>query len=755
MQTHAGIVLAFALLGIPNVILAQSASQAITVEDLVRFATIGDPRSLDWNDINNKIVTFSPNGERVAVVVRRGNPEQGTNDATLLLYRTVDLLHDGRPETVAEFASPTKHQPIAYVRWLADNETLVFAGTRGEQPSQVYRFNLRRRELGELTQVTAQLLWYDITRSGERLVTVSERRRQPPAEDRACKRSGCRIMADTLYEAEHGIAAGSTPLSVHDLRIGETKRIANPEATDDAIEGCTETWHMSISPDGRFAVRVCVVKVNELPAFWGDYTVDPELPLCWEQRNNWCYRRVVLIDLESGATVALSNTPHVSFDVNPLWIDGGRHVIFSGALEPLTGIDAGERTQRAATFAVLLVDPLTRETTRVARLDPKAARVTAASWDQATQTLFVETEDADRKALPGACFRRDGARWSKMTRMPATVVADRGTQGPGVELVIEQSLNDRPVLVAVDKKTGAKRRVLDPNPWLTDRQLGRVEAITWESKDGSTWRGGLYYPANYIPGVRYPLTLQTHGFEPKQFSLHGIARNFAGEALAAHGIAVLQVNENYRDLIGQQAEWSIVQAGHEGAIDHLDRLGIIDRNRVGIQGWSRTGTHVGHMLTRSSYPFAAGVLTATADIGWLWYLSAGAPPVIDALFGAAPFGEGLKAWFEYSPTFNLDRVHTPMLMWGEGAVWGLWDWYAGLRRLGRPVEYWISPDGTHDVFQVGQRIKSNQLLVDWFRFWLKGEEDSDPAKSDQYHRWRQLREQHEADRAPLKNAASD
>jgi hypothetical protein len=29
-------------------------------------------------------------------------------------------------------------------------------------------------------------------------------------------------------------------------------------------------------------------------------------------------------------------------------------------------------------------------------------------------------------------------------------------------------------------------------------------------------------------------------------------------------------------------------------------------------------------------------------------------------------------------------------------------------------------------------------LVDWFRFWLKNEEDPDPAKAEQYKRWREL-----------------
>ena len=38
-----------------------------------------------------------------------------------------------------------------------------------------------------------------------------------------------------------------------------------------------------------------------------------------------------------------------------------------------------------------------------------------------------------------------------------------------------------------------------------------------------------------------------------------------------------------------------------------------------------------------------------------------------------------------------------------------------------------------------ERMISQGGTVDWFRFWLKGEEDPDPAKAEQYTRWRELR----------------
>jgi hypothetical protein len=75
---------------------------------------------------------------------------------------------------------------------------------------------------------------------------------------------------------------------------------------------------------------------------------------------------------------------------------------------------------------------------------------------------------------------------------------------------------------------------------------------------------------------------------------------------------------------------------------------------------------------------------------------------------------------------------------GDGLL-GVWDWYAVLRRLGKPVEFWATSDGTHDVYKVPQRILLGDLLVDWFDFWLNDHEDADAGNAAQYKRWRELR----------------
>ncbi len=48
-------------------------------------------------------------------------------------------------------------------------------------------------------------------------------------------------------------------------------------------------------------------------------------------------------------------------------------------------------------------------------------------------------------------------------------------------------------------------------------------------------------------------------------------------------------------------------------------------------------------------------------------------------------------------------------------------------------------DGAHELEKPWDRMISQGRNVDWFVFWLKGEEDPDPVKKEQYARWSMLR----------------
>lgn len=74
----------------------------------------------------------------------------------------------------------------------------------------------------------------------------------------------------------------------------------------------------------------------------------------------------------------------------------------------------------------------------------------------------------------------------------------------------------------------------------------------------------------------------------------------------------------------------------------------------------------------------------------------------------------------------------------------MWEPYAGLHFLHKPVDLVMLNTAEHVLTNPAVRLVSQGGSVDWFSFWLKGEEDPDPSKADQYVRWRELRKLQEA-----------
>jgi hypothetical protein len=200
----------------------------------------------------------------------------------------------------------------------------------------------------------------------------------------------------------------------------------------------------------------------------------------------------------------------------------------------------------------------------------------------------------------------------------------------------------------------------------------------------------------------------------------------------------------------------------ESAIDELDRRRLIDRNRVGVTGFSRTVFHGEYLLTHSSYPFGAAVMADGIDFGYVgcvYYMVPNFSSTCEAMNGGLPWGQSLENWVKTSPPLRLDKVRTPILLQSITGPLVEWEVYAGLQWLKKAVELVnFYPEGEHELVRPQQRYLSQQSVVDWYCFWLKGEEDPDAAKTGQYARWRELRKlvgQHGKTPASDVNAVSD
>ncbi len=59
---------------------------------------------------------------------------------------------------------------------------------------------------------------------------------------------------------------------------------------------------------------------------------------------------------------------------------------------------------------------------------------------------------------------------------------------------------------------------------------------------------------------------------------------------------------------------------------------------------------------------------------------------------------------------------------------------------GKAIEMHVFPDDTHALIQPIHMLVNFERQIDWFKFWLKHEEDTTPSKRAQYDRWNRLRE---------------
>jgi dipeptidyl aminopeptidase/acylaminoacyl peptidase len=218
---------------------------------------------------------------------------------------------------------------------------------------------------------------------------------------------------------------------------------------------------------------------------------------------------------------------------------------------------------------------------------------------------------------------------------------------------------------------------------------------------------------------------------------------FAARHLASVGFVVLQIKKKPDTL--SEADPQVHLEGYRSAIESLDTIGMVDRHRVGVVGFSWTCWYAVNALIKDPKLFAAATIADGLDNSYMQYLifGVGAYPILrqmERIRETSPFGDGLKKWMEEAPGFHLDRVQSPVRIEAinPGSVLQEWELYASLRIQNKPVDLVYFPHGTHIHQKPLERLESQQGTVDWFRFWLQGYEDLDPAKQTQYERWRVL-----------------
>jgi dipeptidyl aminopeptidase/acylaminoacyl peptidase len=721
-----------------------------TEEDAIRMVRIAGPGSINSyaGTLTEDFAYFSPDEKQFVIVLKKGNLERNTNEYSLLLFKTSEAFASPKPAVIATLSSSSNREAITDVAWLADNDTILFRGENASETSQLYAVSAKSGALRKLTNHPTNLIEFSPDALGHTIVYAAEKPKPKVLTDQSA-REGVVVANEDMSELLMGVRTDEIrDLFLLDTRTGQSHPLPIAPGLKGTFAG--NYLQFSLSPDGRHLAA----KLNllEVPASWRDYRqpllariLDRTLP---KNSLTWMFRYAV-VDTESGDGRVLLDGPVSYYGSDVVWGNNSKSVVLTGVLLPLD-IAAGN-PKRLANPAVVAVD---LESLAFDVLSDDDLRFVHRERDGKEVTFETRPAVAAGSSREFRYFREAGTHWVK---------DESGTPAvPPIVVAAQQDLNTPPKITVSNLQTGGKATLLDPNPQFREIEFGRVEEITFVGAEHKNVHAGLYFPPGYVEGQKYPLVVQTHGFDPKAFWIDGsFTTAFAAQALAGRGFLVLQVPDIH-DWDETPAEAPNMMETLERAVEYVAGLGCLDRDRLGITGFSRTGFYVHYMLAHSKLHFGAAIVGDGSDGGYsqyLQFLNAHQFTASDSemLNGGMPFGSKLLFWLRRSPEFSLDLVKTPLMLQSNTPEFlaTMWAPYVGLKRLGVPVELVFFPAGTHIMEKPWDRLVSQGAAVDWFAFWLKGEESAEPGKAQRYRRWEALQSlETEASHSALKRQPS-
>ncbi|MEZ4733438.1 MAG: prolyl oligopeptidase family serine peptidase [Caldilineaceae bacterium] len=265
-------------------------------------------------------------------------------------------------------------------------------------------------------------------------------------------------------------------------------------------------------------------------------------------------------------------------------------------------------------------------------------------------------------------------------------------------------------------------------------QLGTVETIRWQSKDGTEIEGVLRKPANFDPTKQYPLVFVVHG-GPRGFSeaylLAGHERMYYPTVPFVNE-EILVLKPNYRGSTGRGQAFTELNVNNlgvgdlwdiESAIDLLVDRGWVDPARIGCMGWSQGG-YISAFAGLHSERFQAVSVGAGISDWYTYHISNDIPYFTTDYLTGSPF-RNREIYTKTAPISNLANAKTPMLIQHGSEdrrvpLANALELYRGLQEMGVPVELFIYPGMAHPITKPRENHAVMHQNLTWFTHYLLG-----------------------------------
>nr|MDP9121173.1 S9 family peptidase [Acidobacteriota bacterium] len=443
------------------------------------------------------------------------------------------------------------------------------------------------------------------------------------------------------------------------------------------------------SPDGKTFAAVAAHG-------WGD--------------SQWWVAELYSIDNAAGTSGTARSLAKPSFQIaNPRWSPDGRQIAVLGGLMSDQGANGGD----------IYVVPAAGGEPR--NLTPGIATTPAwLAWTSATRVAFMEYSDGG-----SSLSELDTASGQVRPLWHAAALPEESQGMPGISLAkdgrtaaaVLSSWTQAPEVWA--GPIGSWRPVTGRNTALAP-SWGTATNLHWTTDAGPV-QGWLLAPPAVEPGKRYPMIVSVHG-GPANCAKPGWP-SLAG-ALASQGFFVLMPNPRGSYGLGEAfTRGNVKDFGYGdmrdilGGVEEAVRAAPVDKDRVGLFGWSYGG-YIAMWAVTQTDRFRA-VVAGAGIVNWQSYYGQNRINTwMIPYFGASVYDD---PWIyaRSSPISFIKNVKTPTLVLqgerdAEVPAPQAYEFWRALQTLGVDTQLVIYPDEGHRLRPADDRDRIERTVA-WFR----------------------------------------
>jgi len=224
-----------------------------------------------------------------------------------------------------------------------------------------------------------------------------------------------------------------------------------------------------------------------------------------------------------------------------------------------------------------------------------------------------------------------------------------------------------PPMITLNKSDGELVRIIESNEKLRERMkecdFARVDFFSFSTSDGTELNGWMLKPPDFDPGKKYPVLFNIYGGPGSQTVTNQWGASGAwNQYLAQQGIIIISVDNRGTGARGQAfKKCTYLQLGKYETLDQIEAakylgfLPYVDKDRIGMWGWSFGGYLTLSCLTKGADYFSMGVAVAPVT-NWKYYDN-----IYTERFMRTP-KENERGYEDNSPVNHADKLKGKLLI---------------------------------------------------------------------------------------------